>query len=300
MGAARRLAGEERGQSSAEWIGLVLLVALLCAALVATGLRVPGVDLARALASRLLCAVSLGEECADPRGALVAAFGPELAGLVLEYAPELRYERGMRALPVDFRSCRADACAEGPERGEVTRSLAGEPVTAFVDVLDCRDPVRASPRLDCSGKRAGNLYLHYWLYYPGSATARALLGRAGYHPDDWESFQVRIGSGGATARASSHHGYNYLHGARNWPSDLGISRRPAWGPATRSYYIAGGSHAGHAFEFTDRRPVRWTPPDRIRLVPIPSLTRRERATRFAVTPPWRKRVSRDPEYAGTD
>ena len=92
----------------------------------------------------------------------------------------------MRALPVDYRSCREDACAEGAESGPVSESLDGEPVTAFVHVVDCRDGA-ASEGYDCAGDRAGRLYLQYWLYYPGSATARALLGDAGAHPDDWET-----------------------------------------------------------------------------------------------------------------
>jgi hypothetical protein len=50
---------------------------------------------------------------------------------------------------------------------------------------------------DCSGRRRGNLYLQYWFYYPGSATAEgstplkpairqvsAALGKPSFHPDD--------------------------------------------------------------------------------------------------------------------
>ena len=44
---------------------------------------------------------------------------------------------------------------------------------------------------DCSGERAGKRYLQYWLYWPDSQTEP--FGERGYHPDDWESFQVRIG-----------------------------------------------------------------------------------------------------------
>lgn len=289
----------ESGQASPEWIALVLLVALALAAAVAVGARIPGAQLGRALAAKLVCAAGLGDGC-NGREELVAAFGPELAGLVIEHAPEVRYEAGMRALPVDFRSCREDACSLGPEGGPATRSLSGEPVTVFVDALDCRDPDRAPPALDCSGERAGRIYLHYWAYYPGSQTLRAVLGEAGHHPDDWESLQVRVDGDEVVARASSHHGYNYGPGVRNWASDLGITKRSGWGPATGSYYVSGGSHAGHAADPGGAEPHRWTPAAALRLVPLRALSPRERAARFAVTPPWRKRVARDPEYTGTD
>ena len=137
----------------------------------------------------------------------------------------------MRALPVDYRSCREDACAEGAESGPVSESLDGEPVTAFVHVVDCRDGAAAREGYDCTGDRVGRLYLQYWLYYPGSATARALLGDAGAHPDDWETFQVRIGPDGAVdARASSHHGYNGDSG--DWLSDSGLVEKAGWTAST--------------------------------------------------------------------
>lgn len=297
MSARERCRGAS-GQATPEWIVLVLLVALILAAATAGGLRLPGLELGRVLAAKLVCAAGLGEGCGGP-GELVAALGPELAALAAEHAPELRYEEGMRALPVDFRSCREDPCSLGRERGAVTRSLTGEPITVFVDALDCREPDEARPGLDCSGARSGRIYLHYWLYYPGSQTLRAVLGGRGYHPDDWESLQVRIDGDEVAARASSHHGYNYRAGARNWASDAGLVKRGAWGPATGAYYISGGSHAGHAYEPAGD-PQRWTPARALRLVPLAALSERERATRFAVTPPWRKRVARDPEYAGTD
>jgi hypothetical protein len=44
---------------------------------------------------------------------------------------------------------------------------------------------------------------------------------------------------------------------------------------------------------------RYTPRGSLRLIPIESLAGRG-AARFAISPPWRKRVYIDPEYAGTD
>ena len=155
----------ENGQGTVEWIGLVLLVALLVFGLLATvGPRLPGGSLARAIAERIICAVHLSDACAgDP--ALERAYGAEVGALVRDHAPRIRYERGMEALPVDYRSCREDACSRGARTGEIWRSTTGEPVVAFVHVVDCRPvAIRRSRRAgaNCSGPRNGNLYLQYW------------------------------------------------------------------------------------------------------------------------------------------
>lgn len=331
----------ERGQGTVEWIGLLLLVSLLLVGLLAaTGARLPATDLARAIVARLICAAALSDSCSTDRE-LVAAYGLELAAQVEDNAPRILYEDGMTALPVDFRSCRGRACGNGPDSGAVWKSDTGEPAAAFVHAVDCRDPAAraesAAHGFDCSGARAGNLYLQYWLYYEDSTSLRDLPGSVGHHEDDWESYQVRIRPGGTDARASSHHGYNYSGGPGSWPSDAGLTERAAWGPATGHLYVSGGSHAGHVHEpprfsplravraasragarlavrggsrprssarpirasFTIRsRQSRWTPGDRLELIPIETLGSARR-TRFAIVAPWRKPVFRDPEDEGT-
>ena len=268
-------------------------MALAIIALAAFGGRLPGFALAGAIAERIICAAGIGGDCGEA-SELELTYGAEVAGARERHAPLLDYERGMRALPVDYRSCREDACAEGPAEGPVTDSLAGEPVTAFVRVVDCRDRTAPPPDADCSGNRSGFLYLQYWLYYPGSSTRT--WGEAGSHPDDFESFQVRIGPGGrAESRASSHHGYNGRSG--NWLSDTGVVGAAAWTPDTGRYTISGGSHAGRVG--SGLPPSRWTAPGAIRLIPIESLGARDRATSFAVTPPWLKDVYSDPESKET-
>ena len=231
-------------------------------------------------------------------------------------------------------------------------------------MVDCRDPEAAlAAGYDCSGERAGRLYIQYWLYYPGSATAEgslapgavrrasAALGRPSFHLDDWEGYQVRIGPHGQVdARASSHNGYNGSPGLADWASDLGSRattraaeavglRRPGgWTRSRGTLYVSGGSHAGHASEASLRRSLaaalawgslelggvrrasrdrarrlarrierglfgpgaRSTPRGSLTLIPVEPLAASESGTRFAITPPWRKRVYRDPEYAGTD
>ena len=334
-----RGAAGERGQATIEWSGLALLVSLLLVGLLAAAARLPATDLVRAIAAKLVCAVRLSDAC-SAHSELVAAYGPQLAAQVAAKAPEIVYEDGMTALPVDFRACRRRRCGNGPESGAVWASDTGQPAAAFVHVVDCRSAKARSEGVarshDCSEGRARNLYIQYWLYYEDSTSLRALPGRVGFHEDDWEGYQVRVGAAGTVARATSHHGYNYDGGPGSWPSDAGLVHRSAWGPSTGRLYVSGGSHAGHVHEdrrlslrkveragagagvaalaalrgertrvrlprrLTDPPPrTRWTPADRLTLIPIETLGPAARRTRFAVVPPWRKPVYRDPEDQGT-
>lgn len=299
---------EERGQGTVEWVGLVAVVALLLVALLAAGARVPATGLARAVASKLLCAAALADRCGD-EPTLIAAYGTEVGKLVRQHMPTILYERGSRAMPVDFRRCRSPACGDGSARGLVHSTDAGLPVTAFIHVVDCREAAR-----HCSGSHAGDIYLQYWLYYADSATLRGvpIAGDRGFHQDDWEGVQIRIGPDGRVEeRASSHHGYNYAQSVANAGSDAGIGPlnaaaeavgarpRNGWGPETRLLVVSGGSHAGNTNGFL--RIDRVTPGRRVHLVPLEPIAAEEGdAHRFAVSPPWRKRAWRDPEAATTD
>ena len=161
---SRARAAGERGQASPEWIGLVfLLVTLLSAALALLGPLPLALSIARGVGAKIVCAVRLGN-CGS-ESELETAYGSQLAREVRSHAPSLIYEHGMRALPVDYRSCRAAGCAGSNRSGVVARSAAGERATAFVHVVDCRGSAGfvAASTQDCSGERAGNLYLQYWL-----------------------------------------------------------------------------------------------------------------------------------------
>ena len=150
----------------------------------------------------------------------------------------------MTALPVDYRRCREDRCADGAGEGVVGAIELGEPAGRLHPRR--RLPAEAAAATeaagaDCSGQRAGNLYLQYWFYYPGSATAEgstflkrpirtvsSKLGHSTHHPDDWEAYMVRIGPAGRFARASSHHGYSYEIGPGLAGYSLRRNRAGAW------------------------------------------------------------------------
>src|SRR5215204_2076558 len=102
----------ERGQGTVEWMGVLCVVGLLMAGLVAAGAGVPGAGLARAVGPRPLCAAALAARCGDEPG-LIAAYGTEVGKLVRRHMPTLLFERGSRAVPVDFRRCRSTACGDG-------------------------------------------------------------------------------------------------------------------------------------------------------------------------------------------
>jgi hypothetical protein len=304
----------ERGQGTVEWVGTLGVVALLLLGLAASGVRVPGAELARAVASRILCAATMADGCGD-EPALIAAYGTEIGKLVRRHMPGLAFERGSRAIPVDFRRCRETACGDGSARGLVHRSDRRLPVTAFVHVIDCRaggaEEAEAAGA-DCSGARAGYLYIQYWTYYADSASLRGvpILEERGYHRDDWEGVQIRIGPDGSVEqRATSHAGYNHDLSRANWGSDAGIDplrdaaetlgARPdnGWGPETHLLLVSGGSHAGNAIGIPNID--RYTPGRRVHLIPLEPIAATTNA-HFTIHPPWQKNAWQDPEAKGTN
>jgi hypothetical protein len=302
----------ERGQGTVELVGLLAVVALALVGLLAAGAAVPGGALAREIGGRILCAAALADGCGD-EPLLIATYGDEVGRLVRRQMPTLAFEEGSRALPVDWRRCRLAECGDGAEDGLVHRSFERLPVTAFVHVADCRADGREEGEaagLDCSGSRAGFLYIQYWLYYANSTTGQVpVLGPLDEHDDDWESVGIRIGPDGRVQeRASSHHGYNYERSAFNGGSDAGLDvvreaaegaglrEQNGWGPETGLVEVSGGSHAGNV---GDDRGTRFIPGRRVHLVPLEPIAAHSHST-FAVVPPWLKEVWRDPEASGTD
>ncbi|MGI8945232.1 MAG: hypothetical protein ACR2GL_03215 [Thermoleophilaceae bacterium] len=314
----------EAGQATVEWVGLVLLAALLLGGVAAVaGARVDGRSFGGFLTHRIFCAVRGG--CEDGAAQLAGAYGRGDAELLRRYAPDIVYEPGEAQLPVDWRECRKPACADAPDDRDldVHRTNSGRRATVFTRVV----------------RRDGRTYLQYWFYYPDSNSTvlgsdklwngsrllqkagRILRGSSrypGYHPDDWESYQVRIGRrGGAAVRSSSHGHYQ-------WCKRSSCANR--WGSRTGWTRVSRGSHAGHIpidggvrglWPLAGTRPdfrskshprryrrrlpgrelrERTTTSEGIRLIPLETLEhRRYRPLDDGIKPPWRKRVYSDPE-----
>ncbi|MGN6256605.1 MAG: hypothetical protein ACTHN3_02500 [Solirubrobacterales bacterium] len=168
--------GSERGQGTVEWVGTLLVVSVAMLGLVAAGVRVPGASLARAVADRILCAAALADECGDETD-LIAAYGSEVGGLVRRHMPTLAFEPGSKAVPVDFRSCRSSECGDSSAKGSVHVTDEGLPVTVFVHVVDCREERAEQTEregADCSGDRAGNLYVQYRLFTKTPTTSKKI------------------------------------------------------------------------------------------------------------------------------
>ena len=202
----------ERGQATVEWVALVAVVALALAGLLMTAGLVDGRSLGIALTHRLVCAVK-GAGCAERDAALRRAYGARDAELVRRHLQGLVFEPGERQLPVDWRACRAVACAVAPgDRDlDVRRTETGLPVTVFTRLL----------------RRGDRRYIQYWFYYPDSNTTwaasdkiwdwtpvgeigRLVTGSArypGFHRDDWEGATVRVEADGRAAVRVTSHGH---------------------------------------------------------------------------------------------
>ena len=188
----------ERGQTTIEWTGLVLVLALGLGALAAVFPSVNGRSFGGFLAHRISCAIKGG--CDDGDAQLARAYGKKEAERVRDLAPDIVYEPGEPSIPVDYRECRRRACSETPNDRDLDahRTTAGRRATVFTHVV----------------KRGGRTYIQYWLYYPDSnstvlasdklwntsALLRATGRYPGYHRDDWESYQVRVERNGRHVR----------------------------------------------------------------------------------------------------
>jgi hypothetical protein len=310
---------DQSGQTTVEWAALVLLLVLALAAVLTFGPRVDGRSFGGFLAHSITCAARGG--CDDGNDQLARAHGEEDAELLRRYAPGLVYEPGTYTLPVDPRECRSHLCADAPDDRDLDAHVSKRgrvPATAFTHVA----------RVD------GETYLQYWLYYPdststvaGAAGAWNTISRIvtpaerdaresypGYHGDDWESVQVKIDrSGRAFVRASAHHWYQ---GCKR------SSCRNEWTPLTGWSRVSRGSHAGHIPLNEHGGGWEWSREDIVRRVPrtyspsYPGVDVRERTTtaaglrllpvdslprdlEFQVSPPWRKKVYRDPRSNST-
>lgn len=304
----------EAGQATVEWLATVCVVTLSLAGGFAVAARhVDGLALGGAIAHRVSCAV---RSCDDGDRELERAYGRDDAALVRRHLPGIVYEPGERQVPVDWRSCRAVACATAPDDThlDVHRSDRGHRVTVFTRLI----------------RRGERRYIQYWSYYPDSNTTLAasdqiwkqsrllrlggLLLRGtdaypGHHADDWEAASVRVDGAGSRVRARvTSHGH--------WQWCKWAACRGRWGPFGGWTRVSRGSHSGHLpasarrglgwellkpTEFELERPgadlrERTTTPDGIRLVPLETVDRRAyRRIDPGISPPWDKGAYTDPE-----
>ena len=269
--------GAQRGQATVEFVALLLICCLAFGASIALGAGFDGRSFGGFLARHVVCAV--GGRCDRDERLLTEAYGARDGAMVRALAPNLVYEPGERQLPVDWRRCRRPGCAEAPDdrmldahvgggdRGAVGRGRA----TAFTRLM----------------RRAGRLYVQYWLYYPDSNSVLAgadrvwarswLLPRIrelvsgtpdypGFHEDDWEGVFVRLDPDGtAWIRASSH---GHLQGCK-W-----LACHDHWVRGTGWVRISRGSHAGHVPFRGERRWRSRARPAAPRYTPLPAPPRR--------------------------
>lgn len=283
----------ERGQASVEWIGLLLVVSIALAAGLAFVPVADGRPLGAAIARALVCAVK--GDCGRDGAALRRAYGERDAALVRANAPSLVYEHGTLSLPVDYRSCRSHRCSDAPDDRDldVHRSArGGRHATAFTHVLH-------------SG---GRTYIQYWLYYPDSPStfwhSRGILKTLhlpdpGFHPDDWEGYQVRIERDGTrSVRATKHGRYTWCKG-HTWDNlHLWRDTCDRWGAPNGWTRVSRGSHAGHIPDTTPGTGLheRSTTASGIRLIPLETLRHSTyKPLRGGIKPPWTKAVYGNPE-----
>jgi hypothetical protein len=261
----------ECGQATIEFVALLLLCCLAFGALWVLRGGFDGRSFGGFLARHFVCAV--GGHCDHDERRLVAAYGEHDAATVRALAPNLVYERGERQLPVDWRRCRRPECADAPDHPELD-----------THVSERRSRATAFTRLI---RRAGRLYVQYWLYYPDSNSVLAgadrlwerswLLPRLrellhgtpdypGFHRDDWEGVFVRVDPDGSTWMRASSHGH--LQGCK-WRTC-----HDRWVRNTGWVRVSRGSHSGHVpfrSEPVWRSPKSPVPP---RYIPLPARPRR--------------------------
>jgi hypothetical protein len=285
----------ERGQAVVEWVALVCLASILFAGVLALRPSSDARALGGFLAHRIVCAVKRG--CADGEEALARAYGTRDATLVRRHLPGFVFEPGELQIPVDWRRCRAVACATVADDRDLDahRSNTGERVTVFTRVM----------------RRGDRTYIQYWAYYPNSNTTFAgsdrlwersplaqaagllLRGTAaypGYHRDDWEGVAVRLDRGSRPAVRVTSHGH--------WQWCKHRICRGLWGPETGWSRVSRGSHSGHVPADSPGPGMRerTATPEGVRLVPLERVDhRRYRRLDPDIAPPWLKEAYRNPE-----
>ena len=256
----------QRGQSTTEYIGLVLACAVLLA----------GVGLAIGPLDARFIVRSFGGARSHLTPDQRALRSPELRALIDRALPTLVLERDRYGdddeVPV-WTSCRQPRCARFP---------GAEPVLYVHVVHAAAGPV-----------------VELWTYYPDSHTAHLpIAALRGFHRDDWEGLIVRSAAAGTLeARASAHGGFT---GSAPWWE----ARRDDWASYDGTVYRASGSHAlGFRRQDIDLARDGWNgdlaviEPRAFRLVAADLAAARHEQFDSETTPPWSKAAWRNPGTA---
>ncbi len=323
----------DHGQSAVEYVGLLLLVAVLFSAGIYLGIGTW-------LGDKMSC-VLLGR-CREAHSNLLdPTYGAELAATVRRYTPGLEYAPGTYSLPTDFRDCRSLLCSGASGSGNsVTRTRAGQKVTAFTRVLDRRGD-------------GGKLHIQYWLYYPetkrgnlgdeleefykqypwaeGSELAlltkgKAKLGKrvllseaddarrrwkktkvdtapartlarwlANRHRDSWQSYEVAIDRDGRADQRTTE--ISSVLKTNRYSHCLSSECRRS--SHSSQWWVSVGKDTHEMrVEHRPETALRRTPDSKINLVPLESLSNSDLKTKFDQLPPWRRPVYRDPDDDG--
>ena len=157
-------------------------------------------------------------------------------------------------------------------------------------------PARVGGGAQLPEPRTGNLYVQYWLYYPGCAT-----GEGSIAPD------VVAAAHAAAVGAAELSPYDWVRYQR-WTDAEDIRLipiRPICG-ASHEFAVGGGvaavaeAHAGSMNPGDLAAPYARPPAPLVITTPTPIAAEPPRDVRFAITLPWLKQVWRDPEHVGTD
>lgn len=157
-------AGSDRGSATVEQVGIILLIAVLFATLVAiwlTGVKEPpGRQLGQRIANRIACGPRAPGVCRQHPS--VSAYGWSVARAVRLLAPPVAAVSGPGGealIPVDFRYCQRSSCAI-----PVTGSRGAELTTANRRSTFFTEVTRESP--GSGSGAAGSVRITYWLYRP--------------------------------------------------------------------------------------------------------------------------------------
>ena len=258
--------GSERGQGTVEWVGLVAARLAACWPWSPPGCGCPGATLARAVADRILCAAALADGCGD-EPALIAAYGTEVGRLVRRHMPMLVFERGSRAVPVDFRRCRSSECGDAAGEGLIApnrRRPAGHRLRPRGRLprggggADRRPPAPTAPA-SAPATSTSSTGSTTPTRRP-SAACRSRARRATTRTTGRASSSASAPTAASTSAPPPTTATTTSAATATGPPTPASLAHDGWGPETHLLLVSGGSHAGNAIGTRRQRPLHPRPP----------------------------------------